>query len=365
VIERDRPRPAVAAALRDAREPTIVYDSAGIREEFAHLRTHLEAAFGDHNPHQLLYSVKANTYPGLLRWCAAEGIGASVASTQEFIAARDAGMSPVHATSPGFTRTEILSLIQAGVTVNVDNLAQLTAVPRGMPVGLRIQVPLKPDNTPRAEGVSRFGIDPEDSSLDAALAAGDHTVTRLHAHFRDVGTPADLEELAQLLIENAERYPGVRKINVGGGMTRLYKDRGSAAEAWQAFARVLRKLTRTVTVVVEPGAQVVTGHGYLAANVISSVRRADGRRLVTLDASKWKLVAWSDLYLLRPYPGDGPGVRTDLVGPTCYEKDVWMAGVLVPELAEGDRVIFRGVGAYVTSMAKRMHGLPGPHEIFV
>jgi diaminopimelate decarboxylase len=357
-------RPVVMDALRSATEPTIVYDSAGIRSEFARLRSHLEQALGERHPVRILYSAKANAFDALLRWCAAEGIGAAVASTPEFEAARAAGMDPIHATSPGLTRSEMLAMLGAGVTIDVDNLAQLAAIPHGMAVGLRVQVALRPDNTARAEGVSRFGIDMTDPMLKDLLVDGDHRVVRLHAHFRDVGTSAELVDLATILVDNVRWHTDVREINIGGGMTRLYKDH-AAVGAWHAVARVLRRLPAGITVIAEPGAQVVTAHGYLATDVISSLHRADGRRLVTLDASKWKLVTWSELELVAPSSGHGDTTRTDLVGPTCYEKDIWMAGVDMPVLAEGDRVVFRGLGAYVTSMARQMHGLPGPRELLV
>ncbi|MFJ4689553.1 hypothetical protein [Streptomyces sp. NPDC088789] len=358
-------RHEVREALLSSPGPTIVYDSVGIRDEFQLLRRHMESALGDRYPVELLFSVKANGFAGLLRWCAAEGIGAAVASTSEFEAAQAAGMAPIHATAPGLTTSQITPLLAAGVAVDADNVAQLAAFPGGTEVGLRVQVPLFPDNTPRAEGVSRFGIDLNDPALKELLADGDRRVVRLHAHIRDIGTPTDLETVAAIVVGAATQFPEVRQINLGGGMTRLYKEPERAAEAWQAFGRALKGLPGGITMIVEPGAQVVTRHGYLATDVVSSLARPDGRRLVTLDASKWRLITWADVNLIAPLPGAGETARTDLVGPTCYEKDIWMTAADMPVLAAGDRVTLQGLGAYVTSMARRMHDLPDPCELLV
>jgi diaminopimelate decarboxylase len=353
-------RPEVMEALHTASAPTIVYDDHGIRQEFALLRRHMEEAFGERHPVRLLFSVKANAFPDLLSSCVAQGVGGSVASMPEFATARAAGMHPIHATSPGFTASDVAVLLAAEAELDVDNVEQLAVLPRGSEVGLRLQVP----DDDRREGVSRFGIDPADPKLHELLSEG-RQVVRLHAHTRDIGTMAQMEGFALLLVRAAQQFPELRTINVGGGLTRLYKDPERSADSWRAFARVMSELPPGMTVIAEPGAQVVMRHGYLATNVVSSLPRADGRRLVTLDTSKWRLVAWTDLELFSPLPRPGDVFLTDLVGPTCYERDVWLSEVAMPALSTGDRVVIGGLGAYVASMMRRMHGLPDPREVLV
>lgn len=45
--------------------------------------------------------------------------------------------------------------------------------------------------------------------------------------------------------------------------------------------------------------------------------------------------------------------------------DGWAADEPLPRLAVGDLMVLRGLGAYVSSMAHRMHGLPIPREVFL
>lgn len=353
-------------ALLESNRPLIAYDSRGIQRDVDLLEQHLHEAFRGRRQTEILYSIKANMFAGLLGWFADRGVGASIASIPEYEAAVSARMSPVHATGPGFTQAQIQHLAQNGVAVDVDNLSQLLALPFGSQVGLRIRVPLNPDNTDRQEGISRFGLEFESMELDQALADFGYVVTRLHGHFRDIGGPNDMVHLSDILAKAARRFPQLESINIGGGMTRLYKNSQIAELAWRDCERALSNVGNHVRLIAEPGAQVTTKHGYIGMNVVSAEFRPDGRQLVVLDTSRWQLVSWSETTVVWPDPSYGAkAVTTDLVGPTCYEKDLWAAKIQLPRLKIGDRVIVRGVGAYVTSMARSMHGLSGPAEILI
>ena len=109
---------------------------------------------------------------------------------------------------------------------------------------------------------------------------------------------------------------------------------------------------------------MTSSHGYLGARVVSSTERQDGRQLVVIDASHWNLVSWSDISLIWPQSGKG-AVPTDIVGPTCYEDDIWFTGVCTRKLAIGDIIIVKGLGSYVASMHKTLHSLPTPAQILL
>jgi diaminopimelate decarboxylase len=83
-----------------------------------------------------------------------------------------------------------------------------------------------------------------------------------------------------------------------------------------------------------------------------------------VDCSRWNLVSWSKYELVSPAV-KAEGVMSDVVGPTCYENDIWIARVGLPDLRPGEQVVFRGLGAYVASMARKMHGLQIPQEVLI
>jgi diaminopimelate decarboxylase len=355
-------RSRVVRVLEAQGAPTLVYDRDGVRAEVELVMSHLRAAIGPGRSCGIRFSIKANAHDGFLRWLGSLGIGAEVSSMAEFDRARAAEVEHISATSPGLSAGDVRRLHEAGVELNVDNLTQLDALPAGAALGLRLCMPLE-SAAKRHDSHSRFGVDLESAALHDALRAGRYRVVRVHGHARDIGRGAQLEAHARRLVAVAAMFPGVRTINLGGGMTRLYADPATAAAAWQDCAAIFEALPGDAQILIEPGAQLVTRHGYLGTRVVSVTARRDGRQIVTVDASSWNLVSWSKIELIASEPVDG--VVSDVVGPTCYENDVWLAGVRLPRLHVGQQLVFRGLGAYVASMAKQMHGLPIPREILL
>lgn len=344
-------------------EPALLYHRRGVRTEVERLNEDLKIAAGGRMSYGLRYAVKANANPLLLRWFASLGLGAEVASKAEFVTAQAAAMEPIAATSPGFTSKDVEELYRCGVEVNIDNVNQLGNLPPRARIGLRVCVPQTPTGLRRSE-LSRFGVDLGDDNLYRALTKRNLEVVRLHAHLRNVATADDLVGLVRIIVDAVGRFPRICAVSLGGGMTRLYRNPGAARDAWRRCVPLLAKLNKGTTLLVEPGAQLLTRHGYLGARVVSSVERSDGRQLVTLVVSRWNLVAWSDCEIVFPTQGSD-GMPTDVVGPTCYENDVWAADERLPRLGPGDLVVLRGLGAYVSSMARCMHGLPIPQEVLL
>jgi len=55
----------------------------------------------------------------------------------------------------------------------------------------------------------------------------------------------------------------------------------------------------------------------------------------------------------------------DLVGPVCESTDRFAEGYALAEVANGDLVVFRDVGAYGFCMASTYNGRPLPAEVMV
>jgi diaminopimelate decarboxylase len=344
--------------------PALAYDRAGIGDEVDRLLSHMWRSVNGRLRCGIRFSIKANAFPPLLSWLAELGVGVEVSSMPEFHAALAAGVDSISATSPGFSASDIVDLLEHGVEVNLDNTAQLASVPAGTAVGLRLCTQLEPPSAKRSDSYSRFGVVPNSNALHAQLQAGQHQVVRLHAHKRDIGRAEQLVSLLRELSAARAVFPAVRTFNLGGGMTRLHRDPAEAERAWSQCARLFRDLPDGAQVLVEPGAQLLTGHGYVATRVLSCSSRGDGGRLAVVDASCWNLVSWSRLELIHPAQSpDGP--LTEIVGPTCYENDVWHAGVRLGALQPGQLLVFRGVGAYVANMTRALHALPIPQQLLL
>ncbi|MFD0267726.1 hypothetical protein ACFVGY_14190 [Streptomyces sp. NPDC127106] len=361
--------PAPAARLRRAlgrvtRTPAVLYDTDGIDAEIAAFRRALGLL--DAPRTRLLFSVKANRAPALLGHLAGRGLGAAVAGVGEDRAAREAGLGPRWATGPGLGPEELAQLHAHGTHLDIDGVEQLAAVPRGSEVGLRVAVPIPAESTARGIPWSRFGLrwnDPaERGAVLEVLRERALRPVRLHAHVRDVGGVADVRPLGRVLAEAARDLPDVTEVNIGGGMIRLFHHNPDEVPAvFACLAEGLASAGRPLGVLAEPGAQIVTSHGYLVTRV-RSVYRAGGRQSVTVDASAWNLAGWSRFSLVPLGPSRAQRWTTDVAGPTCYEKDLWFTGAATDRIEPEDLVVLRGAGAYVTSMHRVLHDLPAPVE---
>ncbi|MEX0311035.1 MAG: hypothetical protein AB3N17_12425 [Tateyamaria sp.] len=292
----------------------------------------------------LYHSYKANTFAPLLRWLHGLGVGASVANAQELALAQELGAPAICATSPALDAAVIDRMRNDGVDVFLATPQQLSAVPDGSTVGIRLQVTKAGSPYP-----SRFGFAAHEPVLHDILRDKRLTVTSLLLHHRNIEAPGALHAHIETARMAQKQFPEVEWINLGGGKTALAQDAQIWDRSWKDLidAGTLDPLLPLVS--FEPGAQHLSGAGYLVANVLDRSQSDAMRQRLVLDASHWVLNGWSHIRPILPQ-GDMP---TDLFGPTCYEDDVWCRATPMGIMDTGDVVGFANMGSYITSMARR------------
>ncbi len=367
-IVTDTVSPVLIHAATVVPSPALIYVGDEITNTVGQLRDDL-ATIPDA---RICYAVKANRFPPLLRHLADLGLGADVASLPELEAALAAGMTPIYATGPALSPAEIASIVDSGALPDIDSVCQLrelmTAGMSGAEIGLRIRTPISPSDS-NGSGLrwSRFGVDPADPELHELLVAGRMRVVRLHAHTGELAAPDRVAGLVDILLSCLGVFPDTETINIGGGLTLLYADRARARQAWSAAGLALehyrRGHGRRLTLVVEPGMLLTAMAGYLAVSVRAAHRLPAGHRAATVDASAWSLLSWAAPRIVGTHPRrDRPACLHDVAGASCYEHDYLFRGALLPPVEVGDRLVLASAGAYVSSMARSMHGFPVPGE---
>lgn len=365
------PSRAVLRAAARVPSPAVVYDLDLVTEAVAALRADL----GDVPEVTVLFAVKANRYPPVLRHLATLGVGADVAGLREYEAAVEAGMTPITATSPGFDAAALRRLSGLAVPVDISSRSQLEGwiaaggLPADGEIGLRIRVPVAPVERAGTGVVwSRFGVDAADPELHALLKRHRLTVTRLHAHAGEMMTARRAHALTKALLQCCTAaFPDVSAINIGGGLTGLYADPAEARQAWSAVAAALSGYAgttgRRLKLIVEPGMLLTALAGYLVVTARGVDAHPGGVPAVTADASGWNLLSWTRPRLVAQVPDrDAPLRHYTLVGNSCYEEDVLVPDLAAGEVQVGDRLVLNAAGAYVTSMARSLHGMEPPHE---
>jgi diaminopimelate decarboxylase len=358
---------SVAALLAEHGSPLWLADVDRARERLAGLRAAWSAVWPDV---EIAYSYKTNRTTAFLRAFADDDAGAEVVCAAEYALARDVvGVEGPRITVNGPAKPDALLARAAadGALVIADSAPELErlAVAGVVRAGLRVGLP-GPQGTP-----SRFGIAPADvvsagrrardlglalELLHAHLVSTDFTAqlgaegppTRTLAASVRVGwakAPAVHAQAASILAGLAAELGGVDAIDIGGGIPAAPSPAADAHAA--AVAGALRAAGFGGRLMLEPGRALVADAVDLACTVVAVKTLADGSPCAVLDAGTnvlpGALWAWPRLEALEPRAGSPP---TLVAGPLCLNIDVVAPAAALGELAVGDVLMARDVGAY-------------------
>jgi 2-[(L-alanin-3-ylcarbamoyl)methyl]-2-hydroxybutanedioate decarboxylase len=370
------PPPRVVAALSRCRPPVCayVYDTSALRERATALRAALPGV-------ELLYAVKANGHPAVVRTLAECLDGLEVASGGELALARaavDPGRRPPQRVvfgGPAKTDAELRAAVDAGALVHVESaheLRRLAMVAGGARAGVALRVNragVALAGSHRMSGVATpFGVDEAELGAVVALARALPQIDLLGFHLHAVSNNLDAAAHARFVggalrwaVAAAGRH-GVRLryVNVGGGLgvdpvgTHAF----DLAVLTRGVARVLSELPDGVQLVLEPGRFLAAEAGWYATEVLD-LKHTHGRWFAVLRGGTHHFrlpAAWgySHPFVVLPvdrwdYPFDRPAVRdvaVDAVGELCTPRDVLTRGQVVDRLRIGDVLVFGRAGAY-------------------
>ena len=353
---------SVAALLVEHGSPLWLADVDRARERLAGFRAAWSAAWADS---EVSYSYKTNRTTAFLRAFADEDAGAEVVCAAEYALARDVvGVEGPRITVNGPAKPDALlarcaadgALVIADSEAELERLA-LAGVSR---VGLRVGLP-GPQGHP-----SRFGLAPADMvaagrrardlgltlevlsvhlvSTDFTAALGGEQDGTLAASVR-VGwaKPPAVHAHAATTLARLAAELGVTTIDLGGG----FPAAPAVAEHAAAVAEVLRREDFRGRVLLEPGRALVADAVDLALTVVAVKTLADGTACAVVDGGTdllpGSLWGWPRLEALTPRPGATP---TLVAGPLCLNIDVVAPAAQLGELAVGDVLVARAVGAY-------------------
>lgn len=357
----------VSALLAEHGSPLWLADVDRARERLAGLRAAWTAVWADT---EIAYSYKTNRTPAFLRAFADDGAGAEVVCAAEYALARDVvGIAGPRITVNGPAKPDALLARAAadGALVIADSAAELErlALAGVVRAGLRVGLP-GPEGTP-----SRFGI-PQEQVVAAGRRARDLglTLEALHVHlvstdFRaqlgapGTGTlaanvrvgwakaPAVHARAATILAELAAEL-AIETIDIGGGIPAAPSPAADRHAA--AVAAALHAAGFTGRLMLEPGRALVADAVDLAMTVVAVKTLADGSPCAVLDAGTnllpGSLWAWPRLEALQPRAGGTASAPTLVAGPLCLNIDVVAPAAALGELAVGDVLMAREVGAY-------------------
>ncbi|SCY02229.1 diaminopimelate decarboxylase [Desulfoluna spongiiphila] len=349
--------------------PTFLYSADRIRDNLASIREALETTG---RPYRLHYAMKANRFAPILTLMAGESLcGIDACSPEEVMHAMGCGFkeSDISYTATAVSNSDLDTLARfKNLHLNCDAVSTLRRLgPRakGRDIGLRINPAMGVgygDNELlhySGEATTKFGIYKEqfDEALDTA-ARHKLAVTTLHLHTGCGYLNDQLPVWEQILAEAktfAEKIPGLRAINLGGGLgvPHTKDDTPLDLKAWAAvIKRVFGK--SGLTIEVEPGDYVVKDAGLLllTANTVETRRSTryigvDGGFNIAVEPAFYSLPFEPVVTRLRK----GPDLPVTVAGNINEALDVFAEGLPLPPVEEEDTLALINAGAYASAMS--------------
>nr|WP_319949095.1 type III PLP-dependent enzyme [uncultured Shimia sp.] len=317
------------------------------------------------------YAVKANDDAAVLDNLISAGIqGFDVASPAEILKVRAAKQDAVlHYHNPVRSVDEIAMAVGHGISSwSVDcsrELEKLADVPRrDTEISVRLRLPV---SGAAYDFGAKFGADPDQAVLLLRQARDMGFATSMTFH---PGTQcADPQAWAVYIVEAADvaRRAGVtlERLNVGGGFAAHRS--GQAPDLEAIFDRISAETARAFgdaapKLVCEPGRAMVAEAFTLGLRV--KAVRGDGSIFLN-DGAYGALTELRDIGLpdrvsvVRVDGKAASGAMTSRVvfGPTCDSLDRLPDPMPLPtDIAEGDYVLIRAMGAYTASISTQFNG---------
>ena len=320
---------------------------------------------------RVLYAMKANPHPAILRLLAGQGIGFECVSRGE--------IEHLCASVPQLTRDRILFTpnfaardeyawaLEQGVTVTIDNLYVLREwgeLFRGRSVFLRIDTGTgrgHHQHVRTAGADAKFGVPiTQVEELERLGAHHGVRVIGLHAHSGSgIFDAHNWSQAAAQLLQLEPRFPQLQVINVGGGLG-VSDGHGQAELDLSHLDAVLAAAAEQrpgIAVWLEPGRYLVAAAGVLLARVTQTKSKGDVH-YVGIATGMNSLIrpalygAWHEIVNLTRL--DEPATHSvHVVGPICESADFLGHDRLLPPTQEGDVLLIANTGAYGHAMSSR------------
>jgi diaminopimelate decarboxylase/aspartate kinase len=318
---------------------------------------------------RVLYSIKANPNPDVLRRIAAGGLTFECVSQGELERVLElfSGIERHEILfTPNFApRAEYARAFELGVRVTLDNLHPLREWPRlfwGREVFVRVDTGHgrgHHDHVRTAGEQSKFGIPrdelPELLTLARTLGV---RIVGLHAHTGSgILNVRNWSETGERLAALLEQFPDARYLDLGGGLG-VPERPGQLPldlEALNADLVPIRRAHPGVELWIEPGRYVVAEAGVLLAQVTQLKTKGDllyvgvctGMNSLirpALYGAHHEIVNLSRL-------DDTATEICSVVGPICESGDLLGADRMLPPTREGDILLIANTGAYGHAMS--------------
>jgi len=221
---------------------------------------------------------------------------------------------------------------------------------------------------------SKFGV-PVDQ-LDKLLqivTQYDLNITNLHIH-----TGSDIKEAdvfvkgIEVLFDIIPHFPNLKSIDLGGGFKVAYKENDARIDVDELAGKVLQTfasntLTKDLQIWFEPGKFLVSESGYLITKV-NVLKETPAVTFAGINSGFNHLIRpmfYDSYHRIQNLSNPGGALKEYTVTGNICETDTFAWARPLPEISEGDLLVFYNAGAYGFEMASTYNSRFKPAEVLV
>lgn len=360
--------------------PLYVYHAERIKEQYHNLLSAFAGA-----DVRFFYAAKALTNIHVLRYVKETGCNVDCSSVNEARLALHAGFAPENIlyTSNNVSFEEICEAQSLGIHINIDSISNLRKFGHkfghSYPVGIRLRPNIMAGGNLKistGHADSKFGIPLE--SLQEVLDLVKETnlfIRTLHIHtgseIKDVEV---FQKGLDVLFDLVPRFSELEVIDLGGGFKVPYQpgEEGTDIPALgnivrESFAAYQDKTGRQLQAWFEPGKYIVSECGYFVTKV-NVLKPAVNAVFAGVDSGLNHLIRpmfYGSYHQIENISNpSGKRQAYNVVGNIC-ETDTFAENRQLPEVREGDYLVFLNAGAYCFEMSSHYNSRFKPAEVLV
>ena len=360
--------------------PVYVYHVERIKEQYDKLLTAFEGA-----DIKFFYAAKALTNINILKYILSIGCNIDCSSINEVKLALKAGFEPQNIlyTSNNIAFEEIEEAKNIGVHINIDSISNLRKFGNKFghtyPVGVRLRPNIMAGGNLKistGHADSKFGV-PLENIKEVLDVASETNLFIKTLHIHTGSEIKDVEVFAkgiEVLFEVAQHFPDVQVIDLGGGFKVPYMpgEEGTdipllGKKVKEEFEWYEKKYNRRLQVWFEPGKFLVSEAGYFITTV-NVIKNAGTKIFCGINSGLNHLIRpmfYGAYHEIENLSNPNGSKRTyNVVGNIC-ETDTFAEDRLLPEIHEGDHLVFKNTGAYCFEMSSHYNSRFKPAEVLV
>lgn len=377
----------ILSVVKELGTPVYIYDLDKVKEN---CRTILDAFRKYYPKTEVHFAVKANCCPAVVEEVQKAGLSVDCSSPFELLLSERCGFSKDRVMYTGNYESpqDLKYAVNKAGLLNLDDISSFERL-KGVRIPEIVSFRINPGiGKGGFEGVVTGGVDakfgvPYESAEEAYSIAQNAGVKRFGIHMMTGSNNlepwyfAEITDKLMLITGKVFNKLGITPeyVDIGGGFGIPYSDNEreinldeTAKLVAEKFIESNRKFNFGEPVLrLEPGRFIVGNAGILISKVTG--KKSSYRNYLGLDAGMNSLLRpalYSATHRIEvPFTEKASLKSTDVCGRICENSDIFSRNIMLPELSEGDVVVFKDAGAYGFVMSSNYNGRPLPAEIAV